>query len=257
MGKQRTNKHITTYTNEYDYVTDIIGKAVAVLPPVSPYTTPTPTGGGGSGIGLLTNQQTIDKGAEVACRLMVDLGLTNFQAAAIVGNLSAEGFPYPDRIQGGGVRRGKLKIDDTTGYGWAQWTSRSRQQGLANFASSKGINYQTTNLTDEINYGYLVKEFKDTYLTSTGLKSTTTLRSATEVILKKFERPRDQSNAVVTERTARAQQFLSNMNCTSRPSGVPTSNTPTPTIQGGGSGTFNQNPQGPQNLPNPGFPNIP
>jgi hypothetical protein len=64
-----------------------------------------------------------------------------------------------------------------------------------------------------VNYGYLVKDFRDSYLTATSLKSKSNLRSATEAVLKRFEAPLDQSNAVVTERTARAQQFLSKMTC--------------------------------------------
>jgi hypothetical protein len=201
-------------------VTDIIGKAVAVSPNAASETsvlTPTSGGsggsGGGSGIGLLTDTATITKGAAVACKLVTDLGLTKYQAAGILGNLSAEGFPYPDRIQGGGVIRGKLRINGSTGYGWAQWTTSDRQRGLANYASSLGINYQTQNLTDDVNYGYLVKEFRDSYLTATSLKSKTSLRAATEAVLKRFEAPANQSNAVVTERTARAQQFLDAMTC--------------------------------------------
>jgi len=211
MGK----KSIAEYNKTFQDITNIIGKAVAVLPPVTPYSYPAPSGGGGggSGIGLISNEATLTKGAEVACKLKRDLGLTDFQAAAIVGNLSAEGFPYPDRIQGGGVIRGKLRINGVTGYGWAQWTDSRRQRGLANFASSLGIDYRTTNLTDDVNYGYLVKEFRDSYLTATSLKSKSNLRSATEAVLKRFEAPLDQSNAVVTERTARAQQFLSKMTC--------------------------------------------
>ena len=211
---------ITSYNGSTNsvltYVTDIIGKAAAISPNASSETSGPAVGGGGGGggsIGLLTNAATITKGALVACRLVTDLGLTNYQAAAILGNLSAEGFPYPDRIQGGGVKRGKLVINGATGYGWAQWTTSGRQTGLANYARSKGIDYRTTNLTDDINYGYLVKEFKDSYLTATSLKSKTNLRSATEAVLKRFEAPADQSNAVVTERTARAQQFLDEMTC--------------------------------------------
>jgi hypothetical protein len=199
-------------TSMFWCVTDIIGKAAAVSPNAdffNDFFSEDEDGGGGT----ITNAATLTKGALVACRLVTDLGLTKYQAAAILGNLYSEGFPYPDRIQGGGIKRGKLVINGTTGYGWAQWTSANRQQGLANYAKSKGVNYLTTNLTDEVNYGYLVKEFKDTYLSYTNVKSKTTLRSATEAILKKFESPADQSDAVVTSRTNRAQQFLDEMLC--------------------------------------------
>ena len=97
------------------------------------------------------------KGAEIAKRLMVDLGITNFQAAGIVGNFIAESSLIPDRIQGGGIQRGLLRIDGATGYGYAQWTASNRQQNLANYAQSLGVDYTATPLTDEVNYGFAVK----------------------------------------------------------------------------------------------------
>ena len=160
----------------------------------------------------LTAPQTASKGAKIAKKLMKDLGLKDFQAAAIVGNMIAEGFPYPDRIQGNGIKVGKLKINGTTGYGWAQWTSSNRQQALADYAKSKGVDYTKTNLTDDINYGYLVSEFPKLFSSVLAdLKKTTGIRQATSLILKRWESPKDQSDNVVTFRTGFSNQVLGQM----------------------------------------------
>jgi hypothetical protein len=124
----------------------------------------------------------------------------------------AEGFPYPDRIQGNGIKVGKLKINGTTGYGWAQWTSPNRQQALADYAKSKGVDYTKTNLTDDINYGYLVSEFPKLFSSVLAdLKKTTGIRQATSLILKRWESPKDQSDNVVTFRTGFSNQVLGQM----------------------------------------------
>ncbi len=171
------------------------------------------TGFGDPTLAPINNSETLTFGAEVACNLVGDLGISPFQAAAILGNLHAEGFPYPDRIQGKGIQRGKLVLDGKTGYGWAQWTSLKRQENLAKFASDLGVDYQKENLTNDINYDFLVQEFKDRYLSHTGLKNTETLKEAVIVILQKFENPKDQSTEVENKRSSYAQQYLNTMGC--------------------------------------------
>jgi hypothetical protein len=167
--------------------------------------------GGSKGVGL-TSKQLVTKGAGIAEKLMKDLSLTKEQASGIVGNLINEGGLIPNRIENkvsGAVLVGKLVIGTSVGYGWAQWTTRSRQQKLADYAKSQGVDYTTTDLTDDINYGYLVKELQTDYPTVLkNLKSKTTLRDATEVILKQFEAPKDQSDPVLDTRTASAQDIL-------------------------------------------------
>jgi hypothetical protein len=75
-----------------------------------------------------------------------------------------------------------------------------------------GVDYTQKNLTDDINYGFLVKEFKDSYSgVLSKLKTKTTVRSATELVMKEWERPRDQSDGKVSERTGYSQQVLEAM----------------------------------------------
>ena len=153
------------------------------------------------------------KGAEIAKRLVNDLGLSNLQAAAIVGNFIAESSLVPDRIQGSGIKKGLLKVDGSTGYGYAQWTYITLQQELAVYAQSKGVDYTTTPLTDEINYGFFIQQIKESKraILLSDLKSSTDIRTATELILKKYERPADQSAAALDKRTNNANEVLKNM----------------------------------------------
>ena len=83
---------------------------------------------------------------------LVMKGLSPHQAAGVMGNLQAESGFEPGRVQYGGTNSrgersvagqpssidGTMRIDGRTGYGIAQWTSQGRQQGLHDFAVSRG-----------------------------------------------------------------------------------------------------------------------
>jgi len=99
----------------------------------------------------------------MARNLMRDLGLTEAQAAGIVGNMAAESGVENGRPQGSrpGVKA-PLVVDGKTGYGLVQWTSQGRQQGLWDFAKSKGHDMSKP-LTMDIEYQYFLKEFQGPY----------------------------------------------------------------------------------------------
>ena len=135
----------------------------------------------------------ISRGASVAIKLMTDLGLTDFQAAGIAGNLVAESGVEPARAQNtaSGVKS-NLVINGRTGYGYAQWTDSIRQRNLASYAKLKGVDWENTPLTDEINYGFLVEEFKIYYSgVLNDLRATKNVNDASDVILQKWEIPKD------------------------------------------------------------------
>ncbi len=104
-------------------------------------------GGGGCGCTLLAGKDN----AEKVWNFLISKGLTPPQAAGIMGNLQAESGFEPRRVQYGGTNsRGEtsvagkpsslddtMRIDGSTGYGLAQWTSKGRQQGLHDFAVSR------------------------------------------------------------------------------------------------------------------------
>jgi hypothetical protein len=158
--------------------------------------------------------EEISKGVKLAQDLMKDLSLTKVQASGIVGNIRAESNIIPNRVQGVGTQVGFLKLDGTTGYGYSQWTWESRQKSLATFAQSKGINYKTTQLSDSINYDFIIHEFtKETEFINVlnELKNTNTLKDAVNLVLFKYERPENQLEPEQNKRLALAQQILNKL----------------------------------------------
>ncbi len=88
-------------------------------------------------------------------------------------------------------------VKDSAGYGLAQWTFWSRKQNLLNYAKSKGksigdLNMQLEFLMQELSSGY--KSLLNT------LKTTSSVREASNGVLLQFERPADQSVNVQNKR---------------------------------------------------------
>lgn len=70
---------------------------------------------------------------------LIKAGFTEYATAGIMGNLQAESSMDPKRVQGNGYKTAdEITCDGETGYGLAQWTYISRQQGLVQFAKTKG-----------------------------------------------------------------------------------------------------------------------
>lgn len=167
--------------------------------------------------------------------VLIAAGMTPEGACALIGNLEAEsdGF-YSNRLEYLCVRRlkenGKSYTDDMYtrcvdngtitreeflhplpgkqyGYGFAQWTSPTRKAGLYDLCKSKGVSIADENAQIE----FLLHELKTTYKTVFDvLKKATSIRHASDVVLKKFEAPADTSEAVCASRAARGQKFYDN-----------------------------------------------
>jgi murein DD-endopeptidase MepM/ murein hydrolase activator NlpD len=183
-----------------------------------PYSGPAPSGGGFSGSG-------VSKGAQIAKRLQKDLGLTDYQAAAVVGNLLNESSQLnPAQIQNGGS--GLLKVDGKTGYGWAQWTDPGRQRKLYALAQKMGIDPSKQPLTDEVNYAMLVSELP-TYDSGGRFRRSKNIQEASNWLLAQYFRPADQGPGEQRERIEASQQILKSTK--SSPSISQPQRTPTPT----------------------------
>lgn len=66
-------------------------------------------------------------------------GLGSSAIAGIMGNIQQESGFMPDRVQGSGVKTApEITVDGETGYGLCQWTYKTRQQALKDFAASRG-----------------------------------------------------------------------------------------------------------------------
>lgn len=113
---------------------------------------------------------------------------------------------YTDSAYTAAVDKGTYNnfVKDSAGYGLAQWTFWSRKQNLLNYAKSKGtsigdLNTQLEFLMQELNQGY--KSLLNT------LKTTNSIKEASNGVLLQFERPADQSVAVQNKRTGYSQGY--------------------------------------------------
>ena len=128
---------------------------------------------------------------KMARNLMRDLGLTEAQAAGIVGNMIAESGVENGRPQHSkpGVKA-PLVVDGKTGYGIVQWTSQGRQQGLWDFAKSKGHDMSKP-LTMDIEYQYFLKEFQGSGYGHVldQIRKAKTVKEASTIFMQQYEAP--------------------------------------------------------------------
>jgi len=126
----------------------------------------------------------------MARNLMRDLGLTEAQAAGIVGNMAAESGVENGRPQGSrpGVKA-PLVVDGKTGYGLVQWTSQGRQQRLWDFAKSKGYDMSKP-LSMDIEYQFFLKEFQGRYApVLKQIRKAKNVKSASTIFMQQYEIP--------------------------------------------------------------------
>ena len=120
-----------------------------------------------------------EKAPGVMRRLMSEFGLSDFQAAGILGNIGHECAGFRT-FQEGGKRPG------SGGWGWLQWTGPRRRE-FEDWTRRRGLDASS----DEANYGFLSVELNG----SEGrrvlgpLRGTANLNAATEVFMREFERP--------------------------------------------------------------------
>jgi hypothetical protein len=182
------------------------------VPPV-----PSPDGGGGGFGG-----SGVSKGVEIARRLQKDLGLRDYQAAAVVGNLLQENSTLgPSVLEGG--KKGLLTeaMRKGTGYGWAQWTYPSRQKELYQLAESMGVDPSKQPLTDEINYAMLVRELPR-YDSGGRFRNSKNIEEASNWILFQYENPADKGSREQSERIADSKKVLQGLSSTSSTPQKPT-----------------------------------
>ena len=126
----------------------------------------------------------------MARNLMRDLGLTDAQAAGIVGNMIAESGVENARPQNTPPgTKGPLVVDGKTGYGIVQWTSQGRQQKLYDFAKSKGHDMSKP-LTMDIEYKFFLKEFRESYgSVLSQIKQARDTKTASTIFMQQYEIP--------------------------------------------------------------------
>lgn len=153
---------------------------------------------------------------------LVKAGLTEAGVAGLMGNLYAESGLKACNLQNNGNNQLGLtdeqftaKVDsgeysketfirDGYGYGLAQWTYWSRKQAFYEYVVSKGSSVGCYKTQLE----YLIKELAGYKAVDKVLRSTNSVKEASNTVLLQYERPADQSEAVQNKRASFGQVYF-------------------------------------------------
>lgn len=152
--------------------------------------------------------------------LLDRLGLSDKAKAVIMGHAMAESGCESNRVQGdfsadrgasvsytAQVDAGAISRDEFAnsgpgggGYGWLQWTYPARKEGLYDTAKKLGVSVGS----EEAAVAWLWDELNQSEYSTvlSALKSNKSIRNMSDVFMKKFERPADQSDAACKQRAA-------------------------------------------------------
>lgn len=163
--------------------------------------------------------------------LKADIG-NDYGAAGLMGNLYAESGLNPKNLENLCEKRlkeaGKPYFTDDTytaavdsgkidraeflnplpgkqyGYGLYQLTSAGRKAGLYDLAKSKGVSIGDL----ETQLEYMCKELRSSYKSVMSvLKNAASVKEASDIVLTKFENPKDKSDSVKNRRASYGQVF--------------------------------------------------
>ncbi|MBD5396120.1 MAG: hypothetical protein HDR71_18115 [Lachnospiraceae bacterium] len=157
----------------------------------------------------------------------------DYGVAGLMGNLHAESGLNPQNLENlcekrlkeagksyctdetytAAVDSGKISRDEFLnplpgkqyGYGLAQWTSAGRKAGLYDLAKSKGKSIGDL----ETQLEFLCQELRNGYKSVLSvLKSATEIKAASDMVLIKFENPKNKGDSVKKERVGYCQTFF-------------------------------------------------
>lgn len=142
-----------------------------------------------------------------------------YGVAGLMGNLQAESGLRSNNLQNSyekklnmtdesytqGVDNGSYPnfVNDAAGYGLAQWTFWSRKQNLYQYAKQCGVSIGDLQMQLE----FLVRELQGYTTVWNTLRSATSVREASDVVLTQYERPADQSENMKVKRAEMGQAF--------------------------------------------------
>lgn len=148
-------------------------------------------------------------------------GLPEHGAAVLLGHFQAESGLNPRNLQNSSNERLDMTDDeytaavdsgsyqnfvhDSAGYGLAQWTYWSRKQALMDFARSLGCSIGDP----EMQLKFALHELEGYKAVLQVLKTETDFRTASDVVMEKYEQPADQSEAERKKRAGYAQDIYS------------------------------------------------
>lgn len=147
-------------------------------------------------------------------------GLNAFGVAGLMGNLYAESALNPQNLQNTYEKKLGLSdadytaavdsgsytgfVRDSAGYGIAQWTYWSRKEALLAYAKAAKASIGDL----ETQLCFLFKELSEGYTSVLAvLKTATSVRQASDVVLTKYECPANQGESVQIKRTNYSQSY--------------------------------------------------
>lgn len=141
-------------------------------------------------------------------------GLNDYAIAGIMGNLCAESalnsqnlqqtfeskLGYTDATYTAAVDNGNYDnfVRDSAGYGLVQWTYWSRKQALLDYAKKAGKSIGSLSMQLD----FMWSELQGYTSVMNTLKSATSVRQASDVVLTQYEKPADQSESVQEKRAS-------------------------------------------------------
>lgn len=147
---------------------------------------------------------TVINNAYGTCALMGNLQAESGLKSTNLQNSYEKKLGYTDTTYTQAVDNGKYVnfVRDSAGYGLAQWTYWTRKQNLLNYAKQNGksigdIDMQLDFLLMELQTGYK-------YVFNC-LKNASDIKTASDAVLKQFERPKNQSEAACAYRASLGQ----------------------------------------------------
>ena len=155
----------------------------------------------------------------------IKAGFSSIATAGFMGNLQAESGLKPNNLQNSFEKKPNINMNDqqysdavsnktyskekfvrdSAGYGLAQWTYHTRKQAMYEFI----IEQKKKRIDDlEAQLDFLFYELKKNYKTLVNqLKSCTTVKQASDLVLTQFERPAIQTDKVKNDRASFGQVF--------------------------------------------------
>ena len=143
-----------------------------------------------------------------------------YGVAGLMGNLQAESGLRPNNLQNtfekkfgmtddqytAAVDNGSYTnfVNDSAGYGLAQWTFWSRKQNLYSYAKKFGVSIGELNMQLEFLCNVELPGYKTVWAT---LQTATSVKEASDIVLTQFEKPANQSDAVKDARAKLGQNF--------------------------------------------------
>lgn len=155
---------------------------------------------------------------EIIWDFLMDIIKNPYGVAGLMGNLKAESGLNPKNLQNSCEKRLGMSDDeyvksvdngtyknfatDSCGFGLAQWTSCGRKRNLNEFRGNKSIGDL------EMQLSFLYHELSTSYKSVlSALKAAKSVKESSDIVLAKFERPKDQSEGTKKYRASLGQEF--------------------------------------------------